>query len=129
MAAEQSFYSDEKGVRITATRAIFGSTTYSMANISSVRTAEDPPKRARGIWTAIIGICLLIIGITTGLTWLTITGVVILLIGIVWAWMATGTFHLKITSASGETTAVSSKDKEYITKITQAFNEAIINRG
>lgn len=129
MATERTFYSDEKGVRITATRAIFESTTYSMANISSVRTAEGPPKRARGIWTAIIGVGLLIIGVVAGWTWLTITGVVLLLLGVVWAWMVSGTYHLKITSASGEATAISSSEKEYISKITQAINEAMISRG
>ena len=41
MNTEQTFYSDGEGVRITATRAIFESTTYSMANITSVTGARN----------------------------------------------------------------------------------------
>ncbi len=33
---EICFYSDDRGVRITNTRAIIGNTTYAMANITSV---------------------------------------------------------------------------------------------
>ncbi len=49
MTTEQTFYSDDKGVRITGTRAIFGSTTYSMANITSVTKGQEPAKRTPGI--------------------------------------------------------------------------------
>ena len=129
MATERSYYSDEKGVNITGTRAIFGSTTYSMANISSVSTREEPAKRALGIWIAIIGLLLLIIGVSASLTWLIIGGIVILGIGALIAWAAKGTYYVKISSASGEVDALSSSDKEYIAKVVQALNEAIISRG
>ena len=56
MTDERTFYSDETGIQITGTRAIFGNTTYSMANISSVRTSETPAKRGGAIFTLIIGI-------------------------------------------------------------------------
>jgi len=68
MNAERVYYSDEKGVRITSTRAIFGSTTYSMANISSVKSAEEPPKRGGGIFTAFVGVVILLIGASAGWT-------------------------------------------------------------
>ena len=42
MTTEQTFYTNEDGVRITTTRAIFGSTTYLMANITSVTRDEEP---------------------------------------------------------------------------------------
>lgn len=129
MATEQTYYSDEKGVRITGTRVIFGSTTYSMANISSIRTDEEPAKRAPGIVTAIIGLILLVTGISAGWAWLIITGIVILGIGVLIARAASAKYHIKITSASGEATALSSNDKEYAGKIVNAVNEAIISRG
>jgi hypothetical protein len=129
MATERSFYSDDKGVNITGTRAIFGSTTYSMANISSVKTAVEPVKRSPGIITAIIGIVLLIIGIASGWTWLIVGGVIVLAIGAFIAWAASAKYHVRISSASGEATALSSKDKEYVDKIVQALNESMISRG
>ncbi len=129
MATERTYYSDEKGVRITGTRAIFGSTMYSMANLSSVRTLVKPPKRSGGIWTALVGVVALVIGATTGVTVITVAGVVILLLGIFIAWMAKGTYYVMISSASGESEALSSTDESYINSVTQALNEAIISRG
>jgi hypothetical protein len=129
MPDEQTFYSDNAGVRITNTRAIFDKTTYSMANISSVRTEETSPKRAGAIWTIIIGVILFSIGLSADVVGLTIFGVIILLLGILWVWKASGEYHIMITSASGEASALKSKDKEYIDKVAQAMNEAIIYRG
>ncbi len=129
MPDEQTFYSDDVGVRITNTRAIFNKTTYAMANISSIRTEETPPKRAGAIWTIFIGVILFIIGLRVDIVGLTIAGVIILLLGILWVWKASGEYHIMITSASGETSALESKDKGYIDKVVQAMNEAIIHRG
>jgi len=77
---------------------------------------------------AIIGFILLLIGTSVG-GWLVTIGVLILLIGIVIAWKAKGIYHVKITSASGESDAFSSNDREYIQRIVQAMNEALISRG
>jgi len=129
MTSERTYYSDEAGVRITGTRAIFHNTTYSMANIASIRTAQVPPKRAGAIWTIIIGLALSIIGISANISAMTIIGIVVLLLGILWFWKASSEYHIMITSASGEASALKSRDKDYISKIAQAMNEAIINRG
>lgn len=129
MADEQTFYSDDEGVRITNTRAIFDNTTYSMANISSIRTKEIPAKRGGGIFTIILGLIILAIGVSAEITGLTIFGIIIFILGILWVWLATGEFHIMITSSSGEASALKSKDKGYIDKVTQAMNEAIIHRG
>ena len=129
MTQERTFYSDEKGVRITGTRAIFGHITYSMANISSVSTVEEPPKRAGGIWTAVIGIVVFIVGAIAGWIWLIIGGIVVLAIGVLGALLASGKYHVRISSASGETSALSTKDKNHCYKVAQALNEAIIHRG
>ena len=129
MTQEQVFYSDESGVRITGTRAIFNTTTYSMANISSIRTAVTPPKRAGAILMIIIGLLMAIIGFSSSVAALGVIGIVIVLLGILWFWKAASTYHIMITSASGEASALDSKNKEYIAKIGQAMNEAIIHRG
>ncbi|MBI2830735.1 MAG: hypothetical protein HYX79_00560 [Chloroflexi bacterium] len=129
MATEQTFYSDESGVRITGTRAIFNNTTYSMANISSIRTAVTPPKRNGAIWTIIIGLFVFIGGMSASVPGLAVFGAIILLLGVLWAWKASSAYHIMITSASGETSALTSKSKDYIAKVSQAMNEAIIHRG
>ncbi len=129
MSAEQTFYSDEEGVRITGTRAIFGSTTYSMANITSVTRDQESAKRTPGILVAVIGIVPLLGGLGMDETALTMAGILILALGVLLAYRAKAEYHLQITSASGEFTPVSSEDEKYIESITVAINEAMIRRG
>ena len=114
MTTERTFYSDEKGVRITSVRAIFGSKTYVMANITSVATAESPPSRGPGITIAIIGFIMMVACIMLRITEVAIAGGVMLGLGILYAVLAKPTYHVKITSASGEEEPKSSNDKEYI---------------
>lgn len=129
MATEPTFYSDERGVRVTPTRLIIGSTTYAMANISSIRTERRDPSRRSAYITALIGLGILIffaaIGVGPGIG----IGVIVLGAGLAWAFYLKPTYNLKLTSASGETDALSSKDKDYIDHIAIAINEALIRRG
>ncbi len=122
---EITFYSDGRGVRITNTRVIVGATTYAMANISSVSMAKKPANRTLGIVLAILGVILLVIPASA----VRVFGVVLLGLGILIAVIAKPTYTVRIGSASGESDAISSKDKVYIQKIVQSMNEAFIKRG
>lgn len=126
---EISFYSNEHGVRITNTRAIIGSTTYSMANITSVAMGVKPANRTPGIAIAICGFIVLLIAAPLESSGLAIFGVILLLIGIPAAIVVTSTYVVRIGSASGEADAISSKEKEYIQTIVDAMNEAFVKRG
>ncbi|MFC2012646.1 DUF6232 family protein [Chloroflexota bacterium] len=127
MSSDRVFYSDDSGVTITSTRAIFGDTTYSMANISSLRTEEIPPKMGCQIYVILTGLAVSFMGL---IHWaFIIFGILILLIGLLWARSISGEYHIVITSAAGEKSALQSKDKEYIDRIERAINEAIISRG
>lgn len=135
--ADPTYFSDEKGVRVTATRLIIpgktdneGPSTYAMANITSVKTEKHDPNRLGGILTAVVGLVLLAIGsqLREG-TQLILIGVLLLGAGIAWAVLVKPTFHLRISSASGETDALRSKDKLYVDRVVTALNEALIKRG
>ena len=125
---ETTFYSDERGVRITNTRAIVGATTYAMANITSVSTAVKPANRTPGIVVAILGLLVLVITGLLGSSGGVIFGVIFLGLGILVAVIAKATYVVRIGSASGEADAISSKDEKYIQAIVQAMNEAFIKR-
>jgi hypothetical protein len=56
MAEETSYYSDQNGVRVTDKRVIIGSTTYSMANITSVSTKVEHPSKIGPILIIAIGV-------------------------------------------------------------------------
>jgi hypothetical protein len=56
-------------------------------------------------------------------------GIIVLLIGIIAAILPKTTYHLKISSASGEIDALDSMSEKYVSRIVTAFNEALIKRG
>ncbi len=122
MVTEPTLFTDKQGVRITPTRAIFDSTTYSIANITSIKRDVHPANRTAGIIIALVGLILFLL-------WIPWIGLPVLIIGIIIAAMAKSTYYLKITSASGEAEPISSKDKQYIDDIVDAINEALIRRG
>ena len=116
-------YSDDKGVRITNTRAIFGNKTYVMTNISSISIGKKPPNWVPGIVVLLFGILFLLIDATR------VLGIIFLIIGIVILYFTKGVYSVRVTSASGETDALTDIDKTYIQNIVTAINEAIIHRG
>ncbi|HUW46251.1 MAG TPA: DUF6232 family protein [Dehalococcoidia bacterium] len=127
--ADPTYYSDEKGVRITATRLIIGSKTYAMANITSIERKIDPPNRRPGIIMAVIGVFILVICAVFESMSGILLGVFVLLGGILWAALVKPTYHLKVTSAAGEESPLTSKDGKYINQLVVAVNEALIKRG
>ncbi len=138
---EVTFYSDERGNRITKTRAIFGARTYAMVNISSVTTGTLAPDRSAARTTIGFGAILSLLGVIgtigifgiylgtgMGCTILTI-GLIILVLGISAYRGQRFRYTLRIASASGESNALVSHDSKYIHNVAQALNEAIITRG
>lgn len=133
--ADPTYYSDEKGVRVTATRLIIpkttGSITYAMANITSISIKPVYPTLPLGIFLGVSGLGILSYGIAMNYEeWAStvpLVGVVLLIIGIILA--VRREYHLKVTSAAGEESPLTSKDRKYIDQVAVAINEALIKRG
>jgi hypothetical protein len=134
---EVTFYSDQRGNRITNTRAIFGARTFAMANISSVTTGSIAPDTGPAKTTIGFGAALTLIGVfvTVGSV---DTGVGLTVISIGMGILALGMYAyrglrfrytLRISSSSGETNAIESPDFKYVYDLAQALNEAIVKRG
>jgi hypothetical protein len=119
MATEPTYYSDEHGIRITPTRAIFGKKTFAMANITSITT-----KKKYQFWMLLIIFLFAILGFSVYL----LLGLFIILLGII-CLIAFPKHSLIITSTAGETSALSSFDKQRVNSVAMAFNEALIKRG
>lgn len=130
---EETIYSDNN-VSVTTARIIIGGTTYALRNIASVKMAMTPSefKGCAGV-SIVFGIIMLVIGIgmlTQGETfWLWLLGLVVSSGGWVWLKNCKAQYHVAISSASGETHALTSKDQDYITKVVSAINEAIVKCG
>jgi hypothetical protein len=141
--SEAIFYED-RFIRITNARAVFGSQTYVMANITSVSKRVMPPNRMLGMVTTFIGLIVIAIaiidaalygeigssgGMIGGIIALGLFGLVVTIVGIALMRIAKPTYVVRIGSASGESNVLTSKDAAYIQKIVDSMNAAIIKRG
>jgi hypothetical protein len=132
MAAEEkeiTFYSDDRGVRVTNTRLMVPNTTYAMANISSVTTKTvDPSYGWPGLFI-LLGLGCAVGGFSTGSSPVGILGILLLGGGAYWAYSLKPDYHLRISSTGGESTALTSRDKGYVENLVAGIHEAIIHRG
>ena len=130
MTEENSYYSDKSGVRVTDKRVIIGNTTYSMANITSVSSSVVHPNLGGPVLTIVIGVLLSLAGLRgRGSVGQILLGLIVGVMGYFWYRGCKPTWHLRIASASGETTPLSSANQEWIDGIARAINEAMIHRA
>ena len=123
-------------VLVTNARVVIGSTTYALANVTSVSSIVIPPDRSQAEGrvgcAAVMGLALCAIVASSGLVAL---AVVLLLVILVAAFVAgrrikaNPTYVIRLGSSSGESEALRSDDKDRIAKIVDAVNAAIISRG
>ena len=139
---ETSFYQD-KAVFISNRRALLGGTSYSMPNITSVAIVKQQVSWTPGILIALAGVifgCAVIFFMLPASSsspsvfswlWLFIAlalmggGVVL---GIAVTLMPKPNYYLRISSASGESRALISKNLQYLQTIAGAINKAMANR-
>jgi hypothetical protein len=130
--SEEIIYSDSE-VSVTTTRVIILGTTYALRNITSVKMAMTPVKQGCAIALLILGIIMLL-GAFGGLSSKDVGGAILGLLiaaGIVagsvfWLRSLKPDYHVTIASSAGEAHALTSKDKNYISKIVESINDAII---
>ncbi len=138
-AEEVSFYSDKKGVQVTNKRVIVKNKTYVLANITSVSSAVQKPDVLLPQFVTALGVALLLAGVglliggagsSDGIALgMMLWGVILGVAGYFWYRSCKPIFHLKIASASGESTPLQSENENRIKDICHAVNKAIIHRA
>jgi len=122
-ASEKTLYQDPSGIVVSTSRVILNQTTYALSNITSVRCEKRSPSYGPWVFFGLFG---LILAMFEGSRML---GFVILAACILAFILLKPTFRLILGSASGERTALESKQPAYIVKIVAAINDAIVARG
>jgi len=130
MAEETEIYTIDD-IRITNLRAVFGQKTYSIANITSVEAQEVPANGCAVIFIVFLGIAFIIGGASgSRVDWgVLIIGVLFAAGGVYGFANQKPTHSVTLTTAGGEVKAYTSTDKSVITKIVEALNTAIIQKG
>ena len=137
--AEDTFL-NEAGVTVTNSRFIVPAQTYAMSGITAVKSQRNESSRICPVVFIALGVGVILsilsdpsthgtYGINIGLIVGVGIGIVIVALGIFWLLSLKPTFSVVLSSASGESTALTSKDSEYISRIIEAINNAIIARG
>ncbi len=129
MVEETTYFSDDTGIRVTSSRVIIGNTTYSLANITSVSRTINNPSRVGPFVFIVTGVLILVASLSGESFGLSIIGAILAGLGTI-AWRGLRpTYHLRIRSASGDSIALTSENKDRIDQVVRAINEAIIQRG
>jgi hypothetical protein len=119
---EKLFYQDAN-VTVTQSRFVSGSKTYAMRNISSVSIFKIEKSKLGPILLIGLGLILMFSDSTR------VLGFIILALGITWIMNIKNEYSVRISTNAGETNGLVSKNQDYIQKIVNALNEAIIYRG
>jgi hypothetical protein len=100
-----------------------------MSNITSVQALKQDPKR---FWPTVVVVLggLYALGSFAGNdTGNGVVGLVIVAAGVFWWLRKKPMFHVMLRTSGGEAKALSSEQQEYIDKVVQALNDAIVTRG
>ena len=113
----------EGNVRVTNSRFISGGQTYAMSGITSVKQDVQKPKYGGLIILGLIGFITLAIG--GNAVWI---GLLMMVIAIAVGISLKADYFVILHSSSGEMKALTSKDKEFISRVVDAINQAIVFR-
>lgn len=119
---EITFYQD-LNVTVTPSRYITNSKTYAMRNISSVHPFEIVKSKTLPFILIAVGLLFALIEDAR------IIGFILLAVGFITLFLIENEFAVRISTNSGEVNSIVSKDKNYVQKIVDALNNAIIHRG
>lgn len=120
---------NEGSVTVTNARFVVPGQTYALSGITSVSTWVKKPSKKGPIISIIIGLIALFIGIDTKSAGGIGFGVVLIGIGALILFLQKPTYTVRLYTASGEVDAISSKDRDFIHRISGAVTDAIVARG
>ncbi|MFB9842504.1 DUF6232 family protein [Mucilaginibacter ginsenosidivorans] len=121
---EETIFFQSGGVTVTQSRYIVDNKTFAMRNISSVQVGVILAKRGFGFFLLVVGL-ILAVSSNDART----AGIVVLILGALFAFLPKDKFTVRISTNSGETDSLWSKDRQSIQRIVDALNEAMIHRG
>lgn len=125
---EEKTFFEHGDVKVTNSRFIAGGQTYVMSNVTSVKSFVQKPDKVGGIVLLIIGLVFVAIGLAA--TFLFYLGIVLVAVAaFVLNSSQKSVYHVMLTTSGGEVSALKTYQLDYITKVVNALNEAIVHRG
>lgn len=119
--ADEKIYFEYEDVKVTNARFVSGSQTFAMSNVTSVKAFEKPPSRTGGVIVLLIGLLIAMNVPAVGLP--------IAAVAAYYLYQQKTVFHVMLATASGESSALVTYQRDYLNKVVAALNEAIVQRG
>lgn len=119
---QERVYLEHGAVKVTNARFMVPSQTYAMSGITSVRFFTEKPN---WLWPGLFFVIAVVMLTNNGNIW---SIVIPLAVGMLLL-LRKPTYHVVLSSASGETRALNNKNKQLIEGVISALNQAIISRG
>lgn len=126
---DEKVYFQNSEATVTNARAIISGKTYAMSNITSVVMGEIAASYGVPVVLTLFAAFVWFMGVQINESGVVVTGIVFVIVGVIWAMALKKQYVVRIGSASGESNALISQDQEYIQKIVNAMNKAIVERG
>jgi len=126
---EETVFFDDGNVTVTNARFISNGQTYVMSNITSVKNLIETPSRVGPVILVIVAVIILLAGLSNSSGGAIITGLIFGGAGLAWLNALKSKYYVALATASGETRALTSENKDFIDTIVKALNDAIIHRG
>jgi hypothetical protein len=131
MPEEKVIY-QQRNIKITNLRAVFGDKTYAMSNITSVEKLSDTPTGAFGWLFLVLGLIVGMIALLADATYklpMFLLAAMMIIGGVGTLKPGKPEYIVQFGSASGEIKAYTSTDHKEIEAIVAAINEAIVQKG
>jgi len=128
MGTQTTYYEDETGARVTDTCITIGDNAYSTASITSVTTAVENPQRGKLIAGAVLALAFTFFGWASGAYNWSVCGIILLILCGSAYYAMKPTWHLRIATASGETSPLQLQNANKISAIARAIGDAIAHR-
>lgn len=120
MSEEKVFFEDGD-VKVTSSRFLTFGKTQTLSGITSVSSYVQNPDRKWPIILAVVG------ALCFYFSW--VIAVILIAAAVAWLYFQKTYYTVQLESSSGVTDALTDTNKEYIFKVIDALNEAIVHRG
>jgi|HubBroStandDraft_2_1064218.scaffolds.fasta_scaffold556364_2 hypothetical protein len=125
---DESIFFRSGNVTVTNARFIVGAQTFAMRGITSVQGIQKSANRSWPIVLLLVGL-IFAVGLFNGSLIFGIFGLLVIA-GAIWIMIIQKpSFAVVLRTAGGEITAYESKNREHMTQIIQALNNAIVSHG
>jgi ABC-type uncharacterized transport system permease subunit len=119
---EERVFFEYEDVKVTNSRFIVEGQTFAMNNITSVKALERKPSRSGPLLLILVAVLAILYAETS-------IAIICALAGVMWWFLEKKTFHIMLRTSGGETSALKTHQREYVSKVVAALNEPIVHRG